>query len=334
MKTAKMSFMNRRKFLRNTAGFAAMTILSGDLSAKMIGGFKPGKRLTHLAPSDVVPIGVIAPFSFRGLPGSAENILQYLLQLGMRTVELMNAPIEQFAGAPARPPFEYQRGAQLTPEQQAEMQATRAKYAEDLHIWRMSAPMEKYSELRHMYEDAGVEIRLVKFDTFTDSTSSEEIDYCFNTAKALGARAMTTGLSADKARILGPYADKHRFRVGLHNQEHIDPGEFDKLMTYGNYLGLNFDLGHHVAGSDIPLTDIIERYQDRMVSLHLTDRKKDNSTLPFGEGDTPLLDVLRFCASRKYDFGADIDLEYRIPEGSDALKEVGRCRDYCMQAFV
>jgi len=278
---------------------------------------------------------VIAPFSFRGLPGSAEDILGYLLKLGMNSVELQNAPFEQYAGAPSSPPLSFQRGTQLTPEQQAEMQAVRTQYAEDLRKWRLSSShMSKFAELRRKFNEEGVEIRLVKFDTFDGTTPQEEMDYCFGAAKELGARAMTTGLTAEKAKILGPFADKHQFWVGLHNQNHIDPVELDPLLAYGKYLGLNFDLGHHVAGSAIPLTDIIEKYLDRMVSLHLTDRTKDNRSVPFGQGDTPLQEILQLCASRKYDFGADIDLEYQIPEGSDALTEVGRCVQFCRVALL
>ena len=47
-----------------------------------------------------VQIGVIAPYSFRGLPSSAEDILRNMVELGLSAVELQNDPVEQFAGAP------------------------------------------------------------------------------------------------------------------------------------------------------------------------------------------------------------------------------------------
>lgn len=47
-----------------------------------------------------VQIGIIAPYSFRGLPNTAEVLLQNIVALGISAVELQNDPVEQFAGAP------------------------------------------------------------------------------------------------------------------------------------------------------------------------------------------------------------------------------------------
>jgi hypothetical protein len=47
-----------------------------------------------------VQIGVIAPYSFHGMPGSAEDLLKDMVELGISATELQNDPVEQFAGAP------------------------------------------------------------------------------------------------------------------------------------------------------------------------------------------------------------------------------------------
>ena len=44
--------------------------------------------------------------------------------------------------------------------------------------------------------------------------------------------------------------------------------------------------------------------------------------MPWGEGDTPLAEILRLMRDEKYKFMATIELEYKIPDGSDAVKEV------------
>ena len=218
----------------------------------------------------------------------------------------------------------------MTPEQQA----IQDKYNADIKAWRLSTSMTKYEELKKKYKDAGIMINLAKFDSFTSSMDGGEIDYCFAAAKALGAKAITTGMTDDtKAKLLGPYADKHKFWVGLHNQNQITPETFDVTLSYGKYLGLNFDLGHHTSASEIPLVEIIEKYKDRIVSLHLTDRKKNNGpSLPFGQGDTPIKEVLQFCAKKKYKFGADIDLEYQPSQG-DSIDEIARCVQFCKEAL-
>jgi hypothetical protein len=36
---------------------------------------------------------------------------------------------------------------------------------------------------------------------------------------------------------------------------------------------------------------------------------------------------------KKYDFPATIELEYQIPQGSDAVKEVQKCLEYARKAL-
>ena len=47
-----------------------------------------------------VQIGIIAPYSFRGLPSTAEDLLRNMVDLDLSAVELQNDPVERFAGAP------------------------------------------------------------------------------------------------------------------------------------------------------------------------------------------------------------------------------------------
>ena len=56
--------------------------------------------------------------------------------------------------------------------------------------------------------------------------------------------------------------------------------------------------------------------------------------MPFGEGDTQVAEVLQFLKQEGLTFPADIELEYDIPEGSDAVKEVTRCVQFCKEALA
>ena len=61
-------------------------------------------RLMAAKPDSVfggVQIGIIT-YSFRALPGSAEQVLQYCLDCGISAIELMSAVAESYAGAPAQ----------------------------------------------------------------------------------------------------------------------------------------------------------------------------------------------------------------------------------------
>jgi sugar phosphate isomerase/epimerase len=99
---------------------------------------------------------------------------------------------------------------------------------------------------------------------------------------------------------------------------------------------MNFDVGHYVAGTNESPIPIIEKYgRDRILSLHIKDRKVNNgANLPFGQGDTPLALILQLMKREKYPFEAHIELEYPIPDDSDAVAEVKECVEFCRAALA
>jgi sugar phosphate isomerase/epimerase len=95
----------------------------------------------------------------------------------------------------------------------------------------------------------------------------------------------------------------------------------------------------------------VEKYHDRIASLHLKDRKgpppedkaaaakggrggRGGANMPWGQGETPLKDVLLTMKKNKYKFPASIEYEYNTPEGSDVVTEVKKCVEYCRKALA
>jgi sugar phosphate isomerase/epimerase len=56
--------------------------------------------------------------------------------------------------------------------------------------------------------------------------------------------------------------------------------------------------------------------------------------MPWGQGETPLKEVLQLMKRNKYKFAASIEFEYGTPEGSDVLTEVKKCVEYCKKALA
>ena len=250
-----------------------------------------------------VQIGVIT-YSYRSLPCSAEDILKYVTQCGISSIELMGGPAEQFAS-------KISGGDKKS--------------------------MEGFKELRKMYNDAGVNIHIAKFGTIGNKgMSDEQIEYYFQAAKALGARGITRELSDEAAKRLGPIADKHEIMIGFHNHTQLKPTTYDgDILSHGKFLGINLDIGHYVAGTNECPIELIEKHCDRILSLHLKDRKKNNGpNMPFGEGETPVAKVLQYLKKNRLTFPGDIELEYKVPEGSDAVKEVTKCVQFCKEALA
>lgn len=261
-----------------------------------------------------IQIGVIT-YSYRSLPCDAESLLKHVTRCGISSIELMSSTIEQFAGIPA--------GEGVTPEQ--------------VLTWRTSVSMAPFAALRKLFNDAGVGIHIAKFgDIGNPGMPDAQIEYYFNVAKTLGAKGITRELSEEAAQRLGPMADAHGILIGFHNHTQITPTTYDgTMLSYGRNLAINLDIGHYVAGTNCSPIPLIEKFAGRILSIHLKDRKVNNGpNMPFGQGDTPVALALQCLKRNGFAFPADIELEYPIPEGSDAVQEVARCVQFCEQALA
>src|ERR1700760_4967626 len=89
--------ISRRRFLGNTALAAAGMALASK-SVFATGSFFQAKPNSVI---NGVQIGVIT-YSFRSMPSTAENLLQYCLQCNINAIELMGDAAEAFAGIPKR----------------------------------------------------------------------------------------------------------------------------------------------------------------------------------------------------------------------------------------
>ncbi len=311
--------ISRRELLGGAAAMAAATLIPRQVFGR---AGKPDSNFNG------VQIGAIT-YSFRSLPGSAENILKYAVQCGLSSVELMGGPAEQFAGAP--------KGGGRGRARTAEEKKRRQEMQDQLLEWRLSVSMDKYRALRKMYNDAGVNIHIVKFGSIGNANMShEEIGYYFNVAKALGARGITREISEQAAERLGPIADKHKIMIGFHNHMQLTPTTYDgPILSHGKHLGINLDIGHYVAGTNHSPIPLIKKFHDRILSLHLKDRKVNGGpNMPFGQGDTPVALVLNLMKREGWRFPADIELEYKVPQGSDAVTEVKKCVQFCKDALA
>lgn len=377
-----------------------------------------------------VQIGIIAPYSFRGMPSSAEEILGYLVELGISAVELQNDPVERFAGAPAgggRGGGPGGPGAVpgLTPDQQAalaainealapknsgvsnarsalaqatftdpsaiqsrlaalteaekelaharadaisKLQASKQRLtAEQINAliaqsvappgggrggpggggpggggnpeltrWRANVSMDKFKALRKLYNEAGVSIYAFKLSLGLNSPDSE-YEYAFNVVEALGASQLTMELPNDPAatKRIGEYAAKRKLWAGYHNHTQAHFHFWDTAFSQSEYNGANIDIGHYVAGTSQSPIPFIEKHHQRITSVHFKDRKIDNGpNVPWGQGDTPLREVLRLMKREQHTYPATIELEYNVPQGSSVLAEIAKCFAFAKAALA
>lgn len=298
-----------------------------------------------------VQIGCIT-YSFRSLPDqSAEATLQYVKDCGISAIELMGDPAETFAGMPASPinrmrmfqlGGKQRRGEELTDAEKAEfadMSAQAAAYNKVVADWRATADMKKFEEMRKMYKDGGVSIYAFKPNAFGKNNTDAEIAYGMKAAKALGATHVTLEHPSDDAHTLklGKMGEQHGMSIGYHGHEQETFTFWDTALTQSPKNALNLDAGHYIAAGHTDLIVLIEKQHSRILSMHTKDRQtpaNGKGNLAWGTGDTPIIEILQLMSKNKYKFPATIELEYQVPEGSDAIKEVQKCVEYCQKALA
>ena len=317
-----------------------------------------------------VQIGVIT-YSFRTVTDDIDELIKLMTKLGISEVELMSNSVETFAGAPSfgrggargpgggrgpetpaagrapaqagigEAPMRAQvqgrgpgGGRQMTPEQQAAMRSRQ----EEMRKWRLSVSMDKFKPVQKKFKDAGIDLHLLCFN-MQDSMTDDEIDYAFQMAKALKVKGITTSTTVSMSKRIAPIADKHKMLIGYHGHDQTsDPNQFATLesyaaaFSYSKYNGVNLDVGHFTA-SNYDAIAFIKEHHPRITNLHLKDRKKDHGpNTPWGQGDTPLKDILALMRKEKYPFPGNIEYEYRGE--SDPATEVGKCLQYCKEVLA
>jgi sugar phosphate isomerase/epimerase len=284
-----------------------------------------------------VQIGINAPYSMHGLPAGADDVLKQLTQLNVSGVELRSQPVEGFLGAPVVPAAPGRNKPPLTPEQDAARKAAIA----DLRKWRLALSVDRIKEFRKKYEDAGVLIQITKFDGI-DAMEDDVVDYCFTMAKALGAHALSCEIPVSRTKRLGEFATKHKLMVGYHGHANMTnpeafakPESWETAMSFSKYNGINLDIGHFIAGNNVSPVEFIKKHHDRITHVHLKDRKLNNGpNVPWGQGDTPVKEVLQLMKKEKYPFQGTIEFEYPVPAGSDVMTELAKCVEFCKNALA
>ena len=292
---------NRRNFIKKTSLLSlGMIGYSFNLPIiKNIGG---------------VDISVIT-YSFQ--PGSEdmETIIQYCLDSKSDNIELMGNHVERTIGMP--------------------------RSRRDSADWRANVSMKEFKKVKKEFDQKGINIFAYKPYCMSPRNKDEEIEYAMKATKALGADYVTAELTDEtNTKRISYYAEKHDVKVGYHGHLQSTDIAWNFALDNSKNNYINLDIGHYIAvgggNTKETLLKFIENNHDRICSLHLKDRNAPTETNPddrdnkiWGQGDTPIKEVLLLMQKNSYNFTATIEREYPIPEGSNAVQEVIRCMDYC-----
>ena len=271
-----------------------------------------------------VDISVIT-YSFNTSSEETNVIIQNCIDSGIDNIELMGNHIEKTMGIP---------------------RSTR------LHAdWRANVTKKQLKNMRKFFNDNGINIFAFKPNCIGSNNTDGEIEYAMRATKALGADfLMNELLDDDDIDRVNYFADKHKVKVGYHTHSNnlglnkiTTDDAWDYAISSSKYNFINLDIGHYInvrGNTKESLIEFIKNKNNKICSLHLKDRQFGKYANPgvsdnqiWGFGETPIDKVLRLMRDRSYKFTATIELEYRVPEGSNRVKEVKRCLEYCKAAL-
>ena len=260
-----------------------------------------------------VRLGAIT-YSFRAIT-DANAIVSAMASMGLGEAELMSNHAEALAGAPG--------GRGGSPE---------------LDAWRRSTSPDTWKRVRGVFDAAGISLRLLTYNMNVKTTSDEAIEFGFAMAKGLGVDAITTSTQVSMAKRVAPFADKHRIPVAYHGHANVSdpdevatPASFASCLSYSKFHRINLDIGHFTAAG-FDAVEFLRSNHAQITNLHLKDRRtpaRGAANVPWGDGDTPIREVLQLLSREKWDIPANIEFEYP----GDPLVEVPKCFQFCKNAL-
>ena len=313
--------ISRRKFV---GGLGTAGVVCGCRSAF-------GRIPQHRSDYAGIRIGAIT-YSFAQMPDFPKGCTKkFILGSGLGSVEMMDRDFERDIGVKHREIL----AKHLTKEQKVAISQ-----------WRETADMKPLEDFRAEYEAAGIGIHIVKFGDIGCPWmySWKEAEYMFRATRAIGARVITREVPkvaewADfksVAEKLVPLMNEYDVDIAFHNHAQIAADTYDgALLGYSDHFKINFDIGNYVAANDADPLAFVKKYRDRIASIHVKDRKRNNGPeCPFGTGDTPLKGLFSLMKSEKIDIPCDIEVEFPVPPDSDAVRETEKCREYCRKSIL
>ena len=201
------------------------------------------------------------------------------------------------------------------------------------------ASIARCEDVGRKFKAAGM--RVYAFNISPNARFSDgDLDRMFEMAAAIGAQIITSSTQLDTARRLAPFAERHKVLVAMHGHsnaanpnEFATPESFEAALRMSSYFRINLDIGHFTAAGYDALP-FIESHQRWITNLHIKDmiRGKPESYVPWGQGDAPIKDVLRFLQRERSPIRAYIEYEYRAPGA--VVDEVKKCLAYAKSALA
>jgi hypothetical protein len=273
----------------------------------------------RLDASSPVRIGVTTS-SFRDLSrvtgrDNVDDVIRALQSARVTDIELAFTNVEP--APPSTAPFRggtpaYPRLIVLTPE---EVAATNAAYRAALRVWRERTPLSFFTGVRDKLIEAGITPYACALN-YDDSFTDEEIDTTMRQVKALGLSVIGSPLTMSVAARLVPFLDRHQMTMAVHNQVDgnstgaIATADLRKVLALSSAFKLKLDIGNLTASNCDAVNELRDQ-QARVSHVLIRDRVRNGGvSQPFGEGDTPIADVMKTLKASAASIPVFVEYDY------------------------
>jgi hypothetical protein len=277
--------LSRRQFNRLGAAVAATACFRSSLGSAD-GGLNLGLNtwsLRALSQEEAVPV-----------------IIQVMKQTGLRHCQILFSHVEPAKFNPVFPVGVFSPPKSPPTPQQLE---DRRKTEAELTAWRLSVPMGYFENIRSAFQKQGLQITTYAARL---GSSEAEIDRQFLMTKSLGAGSINARIPESMTSVVAAAAEKHRLIVGI---QFSDVKAMERQLAASKYFLMDPDIGDMTKAKTDALQFVQANYQS-MSSMDLKDAVLGDGSVPFGEGNSRMKDVLLFLKEKQVPFTAYVDIDY------------------------
>ncbi len=246
-------------------------------------------------------------YSFNTLPraGLLDTVIRCMVETGLGECDIFEPLIQ---------PEELSEKIR-TGGRGADAQAARA----ELTKWKASVSLDYFKGIRAKFAKAGID--LWGYSGASGSTD-EQLARNLEIGKALGVKLVTLSVGMEAAKRLVPIAEKAKMTIGLQGNPSMritnpdtiaKPEQFAAATALSKNFKISFDIGDATGGGYGNVLDFVKDRHDKIALLYVKDRKRDNTSVPWGEGDTPVKDVLQLVRDKKWPIRCYVDNDYKSP---------------------
>jgi sugar phosphate isomerase/epimerase len=258
---------------------------------------------------------------------NVDDVIAALKFAGVTEIELASANTEPAGpnSGPAVPPAQSAYPPPITAPTPEQVAAARLAVRNSLRDWRMRTRAAGYDATRAKFQSAGIGLFAYRVD-YDEQFTEDEIDITFQQAKALGVGTIATLTPLRHTARLAPWADKFGITVALHNSSSDTAAALTSALGMSKRFRINLDIGNFTAANQEAVAFIQENHQ-QISHIQIKDRTRNGGgNERFGEGDTPIREVVALVKSKKLAMPVIVEYEY-VGLGTPQV-ELKKCMAY------